>query len=324
MTVSARAAGPVDFAAFGPYLPKAEDGKPLGRMEPAFRGRVTADGSSGFPAEPGRYHLYAAYPCPFSQRSTIVLGMKGLKDVVSVSLLDPIRDGRGWAFREGDGHGLDPVNGFAFLAEAYRATDPGYDGHVSVPALWDTKSGRIICNDYRTLSTDLATAFDRWAENPVDLYPQALRPDIDELNGFLFTRVHDGPYRCGFAPTQADYEREVRHLFAALDQIEERLGHGRYLFGPTITESDIRLWVTLVRFDAVYATHFKANLRRITDYRNLWAYARDLYQQPAFRRTVNFDHIKRHYYLTHLWLNPTGIVPLGPTLDWAEPHDRAL
>ncbi|GAA3732402.1 glutathione S-transferase family protein [Plantactinospora mayteni] len=323
MSVAARTASPVDFDEFGPYLPKNRAGQPLQRADPAFRDRITADGSSGFRAEPQRYHLYAAAPCPFSHRSTIVLRLRGLTDVVSISLVDPIRDGRGWAFRAGEGHGPDEVNGFAFLSEAYEATDPEYDSHVSVPVLWDRRTGRIVCNDYRVLSTDLATAFDEWATDDGDLYPADLRTEIDELHDFLYTRVHDGPYRCGFAPSQEAYEREVRDLFEALDQLDARLARQRYLFGDRLTEADVRLWVTLARFDAVYATHFKANLRRIVDYPHLWAYARDLYQRPAFRESTDFAQIKRHYFVTHPWLNPTRIVPAGPDLDWTAPHTRA-
>jgi putative glutathione S-transferase len=314
MSSSVRAATPVDFEKFGPYLPKNRAGEPLKRSEPAFRGRITADGSSGHPAEPGRYHLYVAAPCPFSQRSTIVLHLKGLRDAVTVSVADPLRDGRGWAFREGAGHGPDEVNGFAFLSEAYQATDPEYDSHVSVPALWDRETGRIISNDYRTLSTDLATAFDAYADTTVDLYPQALRTEIDEFHEFLFTRVHDGPYRCGFAPSQEVYDKEVEQLFEALDQLDHRLSDRRYLFGDQLTEPDIRFYVTLARFDPVYFTHFKANLRRIADYPRLRTYFRDLYRMPAFRETTDFGQIKTHYFRTHPFLNPTGIVPAGPLL----------
>jgi glutathionyl-hydroquinone reductase len=322
MTTAPKAASPVDFETFGPYAPKAPAGKPMARPGPAFPGRITADGSSGLKAEPGRYHLYAATPCPFCHRVTITRALKGLEDVVSVSYLDPMRDGRGWAFRDGDGHTVDEVNGFAFLSEAYEATDPGFEGHYSAPVLWDTSERRIASNDYRHLSTDLATAFDEWATNDIDLYPEDLRADIDELNEFLFDRVHNGPYKCGFAPSQADYDREVRELFAALDELEDRLADRRYLFGDRLTNSDIRLWVTLARFDIVYATHFKANLRRIVDYPNLWSYARDLYQRPAFGETTNFAQIKQHYYLTHPWINPSKLIPAGPLLDWTEPSER--
>ena len=315
MPVSPRAAAPVDFEEFGPYLPKNHAGEILQRTEPAFRGRITADGSSGHPAEPGRYHLYVAAPCPFSQRSTIVLHLKGLRDVVSVSVTDPLRDGRGWAFREGRGHGLDEANGFALLSEAYRTTDPGYDSHVSVPALWDRTTGRLVSNDYRTLSTDLATAFDKYADNDIDLYPQDLRAEIDTFHEWLFTRVHDGPYRCGFARDQQEYERETGRLFAALDELDKRLRDRRYLFGDRLTEPDIRFFVTLARFDTVYLTHFKTNLRRIADYPQLSTYFRDLYRIPAFAETTDLDQIKNHYFRTHPWLNPTGIVPAGPLLE---------
>lgn len=317
MTDTPRSAGPVDFAAFGPYAPKRPAGKELDRPGPSVPNRITPDGSSGYPAEPGRYHLYAAYPCPFSHRVTIVRALKGLEPVVSVSYLDPIRDGRGWAFREGEGHDLDEVNGFAFLSEAYQATEPGFEGHYSTPVLWDRKTGRIASNDYRHLSTDFATAFDEWAGTDIDLCPQALRAEIGKLNEFLFDKVHNGPYKCGFAPSQEIYEREVRALFQALDGLEERLAGRRYLFGDRLTESDVRLWVTLARFDAVYVTHFKANLRRLVDYPNLWRYARELYRIPAFRDTTDFGQTKRHYFVTHSRLNPTQLVPLGPHLDWS-------
>lgn len=322
MTSNPPAASPVDFDTYGPYAPKSPAGKLLARPGPSFPNRITADGSSGYRAEPGRYHLYAATPCPFCHRVTITRALKGLEDVVSISILDPMRDGRGWAFREGAGHTLDAVNGFAFLSEAYVATDPGFEGHYSAPVLWDKVTNRIASNDYQNMSIDVGTAFDEWARNDIDLYPQRLRAEIDELNEFLFERVHNGPYRCGFALSQQDYEREVRSLFTALDELEERLATRRYLFGDRITDSDVRLWVTLVRFDAVYATHFKANLRRIMDYPNLWGYARDLYQRKEFSETTNFDHTKRHYFLTHTWINPSKIVPLGPELDWTPPPDR--
>jgi len=312
---TAPVASEVDVETYGPYLPRDRTGAVLGRTDPAFTGRVTADGSSGWPAEPGRYHLYAAAPCPFSHRSVIVLHLLGLTDVVTVSYVDPMRDGRGWAFRSGRGHAPDGVNGFAFLREAYLATDPDYDGPVSVPVLWDRRTGRIVSNDHRVLSTDLAAQFGARAAGP-DLYPEPLREQIDALDAWLFTRVHDGPYRCGFAPDQATYDREVRDLFAALDELEVRLASSRYLFGEEVTEADVRLWVTLARFDSVYVTHFRANLRRLVEYPRLWAYARDLYRLPAFRDTTDFAHIKEHYFRTHPWINPSGVVPAGPLLDW--------
>jgi glutathionyl-hydroquinone reductase len=320
-------ASPVDFATYGNY------GDWVAKQEPAaatefvratypFQGRLTADGSSGYQAEPGRYHLYISWACPWAHRSAIVRELKGLQDVVSLSAVDPVRDGRGWAFREGAGHGPDPVNGFAFLSQAYEATEPGFDGHRSVPVLWDKEQGRIVSNNFPDITIDLATAFEQWADPSVDPYPIELRPQIDELNQRIYDFVNNGVYKCGFAPTQAAYDRAVVDLFAVLDELDRRLADRRFLFGDSITESDVRLWVTLARFDAVYVTHFKTNLRRLVDYPNLWPYARDLYQHKAFGGTTEFAHIKRHYFTTHPHLNPGRIVPAGPILDWKTPHGR--
>ena len=325
MTTAIRVASPADFDRYGPYGVKSRPAADGGfqRAPYPFRGRITADGSSGFPAEPGRYHLYVSWACPWAHRSAIVRALVGLEDVVSMSVVDPIRDGRGWAFRDGPGHGPDPVNGFTLLRQAYEATEPGYDGHVSVPLLWDKATGRIVSNNFPDISIDLGTRFREWAADPgVDLYPEGLRTQIDELNERVYSDVTNGVYRCGFAPSQEAYDRAVVALFARLDELEARLADRRYLFGEQITEADVRLWVTLVRFDAVYVTHFKANLRRLVDYPNLWAYARDLYREPAFGGTTNFDHIKRHYYMTHPRLNPTRLVPAGPLLDWDAPVGR--
>ena len=252
----------------------------------------------------------------------IVRGLLGLEEVVSLSVVDPVRDGRGWAFREGPGHGPDPVNGFTLLREAYAATEPGYDGHISVPVLWDRETAQIVSNNFPDITIDLGTQFGAWAAAGIDLYPQPLRTEIDALNDRVYASVNNGVYRCGFAGTQEAYDAAVATLFATLDELEERLDDRRYLFGDQITEADVRLWVTLARFDSVYVTHFKANIRRLVDYPNLWAYARDLYQHPAFGPSTDFDHIKRHYYTTHPHLNPQRIVPAGPLLDWAEPHHR--
>jgi putative glutathione S-transferase len=242
--------------------------------------------------------------------------------VVSLSVVDPIRDGRGWAFRDGPGYGPDPVNGFTLLREAYEESEPGYDGHISVPVLWDRETSQIVSNNFPDITIDLGTQFGAWAAAGIELYPEPLRAEIDALNERVYASVNNGVYRCGFAGTQEAYDVAVAALFSTLDELEERLAGRRYLFGDQITEADVRLWVTLARFDAVYITHFKANIRRLVDYPNLWAYARDLYQQPAFGPTTNFDHIKRHYYTTHPHLNPLRIVPAGPVLDWAEPHHR--
>jgi putative glutathione S-transferase len=330
-TKQAGGASPVDFGTFGDYgdfrpkrpaAPAAAKPGEFVRAAYPFRGRITADGSSGFPAEPGRYHLYISWACPWAHRSAIVRDLLGLQDVISLSAVDPVRDGRGWAFREGDGYGLDPVNGFALLREAYEATEPGYDGHVSVPVLWDKQTGKIVSNNFPDITIDLDTQFGAWANPAYDLYPEQLRPQIDEINELVYATVNNGVYRSGFATSQESYHDAVTVLFGTLDQLEARLSGQRYLTGDTLTEADIRLWVTLARFDAVYCSHFKCNLRRISDYPALWGYARDLYALPAFRGTTKFDQIKRHYYTTHPQLNPTRIVPDGPLLDWDAPSGR--
>ncbi|WP_412539035.1 glutathione S-transferase C-terminal domain-containing protein [Longispora sp. K20-0274] len=313
-------ASPVDFATYGDYTvtpPTGPANSPPGR----FRGRLTADGSSGWPAEPGRYHLYVSLACPWAHRSIIVRALKGLEDVISMSVLDPVRDGRGWAFRDGPGHTADPVNDFAVLRDAYDATEPGYDGHVSVPVLWDRETGTIVTNNYPDLTLDLGSAFDKWAV-PLDLYPEPLRPDIDALNDRIYTTVNKGVYRCGFVRSQGAYDRAVTSVFATLDELEERLATRRFLFGDQLTEADVRLYVTLARFDAVYAPHLRVNLRRLADYPVLWAYARDLYEIPAFGGTTDLDHIRRHYYRTQPGLNPSRIVPAGPLPDFTAPHGR--
>jgi putative glutathione S-transferase len=324
-------ASPVDFVAFGDY----GNFRPKGTQPPAgtkpgefvraaypFRDRITADGSSGYRAEPGRYHLYICWACPWAHRSAIVRQLLGLQEVISLSAVDPVRDGRGWAFREGDGYGLDPVNGFSFLREAYEATEPGYDGHISVPVLWDKKEGRIVSNNFPDITIDLETQFTNWAKRDYDLYPEHLRAQVDQINEQVYLTVNNGVYRSGFATTQDSYHEAVTALFGTLDELEQRLAGQRYLTGDTLTEADVRLWVTLARFDAVYYSHFKCNLRRLSDYPNLWAYARDLYARPAFRDTTKFDQIKRHYYMTHPHLNPSRIVPDGPLLDWDAPSGR--
>jgi putative glutathione S-transferase len=314
----------VDFARYGDYsarTPAGADGEFVRPVYP-FQGRITADGSSGFPAEPGRYHLYVSLACPWAHRSVIVRKLMGLEGVVSLSIVDPVRDGRGWAFRDGPGHGPDPVNGFTLIRDAYDATEPGYDGHISVPVLWDRVRSRIVSNNFPDITIDLGTQFGAWSAPGADLYPEHLRPEIDALNDRVYASVNNGVYRCGFAATQEAYDAAVADLFTMLDELEERLAGRRYLMGSRLTEADVRLWVTLARFDTVYAIHFKASLRRLVDYPNLWAYARDLYQQPAFGATTDFGHIKRHYYMTHPHLNPRRIVPAGPVLAWTAPHHR--
>jgi putative glutathione S-transferase len=292
------------------------------RQGDAFRGWVSADGSSGFPAVAGRYHLYVSLACPWAHRTIIVRALNRLEDALGMTVVDPLRDELGWAFRPVRGASADPVNGFAYLAEAYRATDPRYHGRVTVPVLWDTQTKTIVSNSDDDIMRMLETEFDALGARTFDFYPLALRAEIDALNERIYETVNDGVYRAGFATTQAAYEAAVRPLFATLDELDARLGSRRYLFGETPVETDWRLFVTLVRFDAVYNGHFKCNLRRIADYPNLSGYLRDLYQVPGVAATVDFDHIKRHYYVTHDEINPTRIVPLGPIQDLSAPHGR--
>jgi putative glutathione S-transferase len=295
------------------------------RQAYTIRDRITADGSSGFPAEPGRYHLYVSLACPWAHRAIIVRRLLGLEQMISVSVVDPIRDERGWAFRDGPDHGRDPICDFAFLSEAYLRTDPSFKGRYTVPCLWDRVTGRLVTNNYPDITIDFEIGFKAFHRRGApDLYPEPLRPQIDDVNRLVYEDVNNGVYKAGFAASQQAYDAAVVPLFARLDWIEERLGGQRYLVGDQVTEADIRLFTTLVRFDAVYFGHFKCNLRRIVDYPNLWGYARELYQRPGFGETVNFDHIKRHYYMTHEQLNPTRIVPMGPLVDWQAPHGRTL
>jgi glutathionyl-hydroquinone reductase len=283
------------------------------RQASAFRDRVTEP-------EPGRYHLYISWACPWAHRTAIARRLKGLEDVVSMSAVDPYRDARGWAFTGGEY--ADPVNGWTYLSEAYAATDPAFAGRVSVPVLWDRAAGRIVNNESADLLRILQEDFPQ-ATGP-DLYPRAAREEIDALNDRIYDTVNNGVYKAGFATEQAVYEEEVRALFETLAMLEERLATRRHLAGtPEPTEADWRLFTTLVRFDSVYAIHFKCAVRRILDHPNLWAYLRDLYQRPGVAETVRMDEIKRHYYTTHASINPNGLVPLGPDLDFLAPHDRA-
>ena len=304
-----------------PASPEIKNGAFV-RQENAFRNRITADGSSGYKAEPGRYHLYVSLACPWAHRAMIVRKLLKLEDVITMSVVNPIRDERGWAFGDGPGFSEDPIRGFEFLSEAYLATDPDYQGRWTVPAVWDRATEAIVTNDYPVITTQLETEFVDFAEPGVDLYPEALRPEIDRLGEELFENVNNGVYKTGFATTQRAYEQAFDALFKTLDDLERRLSTRRYLVGHQLTEADIKLFPTLVRFDAVYFGHFKCNLRRLVDYPNLWGYTRDLYNRPGFGDTVDFDHIKRHYYATHDNINPTRIVPKGPDLDWTAPHKR--
>ncbi|PZG09298.1 glutathione S-transferase C-terminal domain-containing protein [Nonomuraea aridisoli] len=278
-------ASAADHAAYGHYGPGRLHLSPgWDRPIYPFQGRITDDGSSGFRAEPGRYHLYVAWVCPYAHRAAIVRKLKGLEDVVSLSYVDDERDGRGWAFRER--RGPDPVNGFTLLEQAYDATEKGYAGHISVPVLWDRRTGAIVSNHFPDITIDLATRFERWARGPADLYPQALRPEIDRLNAWIHRDVNTGVSRVAHAATEQDRERERHTVVAALERLDERLAEQRYLTGGTITEADVRLWVTLARFDAEYNRGHLVSERELADFEHLWPYARDLYQRPAFRETT--------------------------------------
>jgi putative glutathione S-transferase len=292
------------------------------RQEDRFRDWVTPDGASGHPAESGRYHLYVSLACPWAHRTVIIRKLKRLEEVVGMTVVDPIRDEKGWAFRNGPGYSEDPINGFQYLSEAYKKIDPNFSDRVTVPVLWDKKQGRIISNADDDIMRMLNSAFNAFTNVDDDFYPEPLRAEIDRINDFVYPNINDGVYRAGFATTQGAYERAVRKLFDALDRIEARLSKQRYLVGRQITEADWRLFTTLIRFDAVYYVHFKCNIRRIVDYPNLWGYLRELYQYDGIAETVNFDHIKRHYYRTHEDINPTRIVPVGPALDLTSAHGR--
>lgn len=290
------------------------------RQQSAFREQVTADGSSGFQAEAGRYHLYVCYACPWASRTIIYRQLKGLEDAISMSTVDPERDELGWRFPDDE---PDPVNGFEYLSEAYHLTDPTYDARVTVPLLWDKQENRAVNNESSEIIRMLNSEFNAFAKNQgVDLYPEGLREEIDTLNARIYQSINNGVYRCGFSTRQETYEAAFVELFEALDWTDDILAGKRYLTGDQITEADWRLFVTLIRFDAVYVGHFKCNQRRIADYENLAGYLRDLYQQPGIKQTVNMDHIKRHYYRTHPQINPTRIVPVGPELDLDSPAER--
>jgi putative glutathione S-transferase len=293
------------------------------RQDDAFRDWVKRDGSTAYPPARGRYHLYVSLACPWAHRTIILRRLKGIEEVIGMTVVDPLRDERGWAFSEGPGHSADPINGFKFLSEAYCASDPNYRGRVTVPVLWDTETKRIVSNSDDDLLRMFNSEFSEFATNDYDFFPSDLQDKIEALNKTIYERVNNGVYRAGFATRQKPYERAAQKLFETLDQLDTRLATQRYLFGDRMTEADWRLFPTLIRFDAVYHGHFKCNVRRIVDYQNLWPYVRDLYQHDGVGETVNFDHIKRHYYMTHDQINPTRIVPIGPAVDLTAPHGRA-
>jgi len=288
------------------------------RQESAFRNWITADGSSGFKAEPGRYHLYVSLACPWAHRTLIFRKLKKLEEAISVSVVEPLMLENGWELAGG----ADPVNGKRFLYQVYTEVKSDITGRVTVPVLWDKQKRTIVSNESAEIIRMLNSEFNAFGDASLDFYPEDLRAEIDEINAYVYDRVNNGVYKAGFATEQAVYEKAFDHLFEALDTLEERLGSQRWLVGDRQTEADWRLFTTLVRFDPVYVGHFKCNLRRIQDYPNLSNYLRDLYQTGGVSETVNLDHIKRHYYGSHKTINPTGIVPRGPALDYDAPHDR--
>jgi putative glutathione S-transferase len=302
-------------------FPDEEVDGAFARQADAFDDWVKADGSTGFPAVAGRYHLYVSLACPWAHRTIIIRALKKLEHAIGMSIVDPLRDDRGWAFTEANGP--DPVNGFIFLSQAYTKTDPAYRGRVTVPVLWDKETRVIVSNNDDHIMRMLETEFDAFAgSNDVDFYPEEHRSAIDALNDEIYDAVNNGVYKAGFATDQDVYAEAATAVFNELDRLEARLAEHRFLFGTTPVETDWRLFVTLIRFDAVYVGHFKCNVRRIVDYPNLWGYLRDLYQYRNVASTVNFDHIKRHYYMTHDEINPTRIVPIGPHLDLTSKHGR--
>jgi len=298
------------------------------RSESSFRSWVTKDGSAGptgegdFAAEPGRYHLYVSYACPWAHRTLIFRTLKGLEDVISVSVVHPLMPAESWVFGKYPGATEDHINQSRYLYENYLKADPGFNGLVTVPVLWDKKQQTIVNNESSEIIRMFNSAFDAFGNAEVDFYPQALRNEIDAINETVYNNVNNGVYRAGFAQTQHAYNNAYDRLFNTLDELEERLSRQRYLVGNQITEADWRLFTTLVRFDAVYYNHFKTNKKRLIEYPNLWAYTRELYQAPGVSQTVNMDHIKYHYFASHRSINPCGIVPKGPYIDFMTPHER--
>ena len=287
--------------------------------------RITADGRDGWPVEPGRYRLVVARACPWANRAIIVRRLLGLEQVLSMAVAGPVHDERSWDFAETAPGGRDPVLGIERLREAYLARDPSYDGGITVPAIVDIPTGQVVTNDFPQLTLDLSTEWRaHHRRGAPDLYPARHRQEIDAVMAEVYEDVNDGVYRCGFAGSQAAYEAAFERLFDQLERLDIRLARQRYLVGDTITEADVRLFTTLVRFDVVYHGHFKCNWKKLTELPALWAYARDLFQTPGLGDTVDFDHIKRHYFCVHADINPTGIVPTGPDLmAWLAPHGRA-
>jgi glutathionyl-hydroquinone reductase len=298
------------------------------RPPSSFRNWVTPDGSpgptgrGGFKSEAGRYHLYVSYACPWAHRTMIMRALKGLEQMITLSVVNPVITEGGWNFHEYSGVVSDPTMGAEFLHQIYTAAFPAYTGTVTVPVLWDKDTATIVNNESAEIIRMLNAAFDHLGARDGDYYPSSLRGEIGSLNNRIYETVNNGVYKAGFSTSQEAYESAVTAVFDTMDRLDQRLSDHRYLFGSVFSEADIRLATTLFRFDSVYHGHFKCNLRRLTDYPNLWPYARELFQMPLITPTIHFDHIKHHYYRSHTRINPTRIVPLGPELTWHAPHDR--
>lgn len=310
-------------------LDTSKSGGRFERSQSQWRDWVTVDGAPaegrtrGFKAEPGRYHLYVSLACPWAHRTLIFRKLKKLEDVISVSVVHHFMGADGWTFKQDEAATGDDLYGLDFLHQIYTKADPNYSGRVTVPVLWDRKEQTIVSNESAEIIRMLNSAFDEWGDGRLDFYPEALRGEIDAVNERVYDAINNGVYKAGFATKQEAYEEAFDALFAALDEVEARLSRQRYVAGNVLTEADWRLFTTLVRFDAVYYSHFKCNRRRIEDYPNISNYLRELYQVPGVAETVNMHHIKSHYYGSHETINPTRIVPKGPALDFARPHDRA-
>jgi putative glutathione S-transferase len=293
-----------------------------------FRNWVTADGragptgASGFEAQPDRYHLYVSYACPWAHRTLIFRKLKGLEDMIPLSVVHWYMAENGWTFADGDGVVPDPIHDADYMYQVYQAADDSYTGRVTVPVLWDKEKQTIVSNESADIIRMFNSAFDEIGATEGDYYPEPLHDEIDEINARVYSTVNNGVYKAGFATSQEAYEEAVEPLFESLEWLDGRLSSRRYLLGDAITEADWRLFTTLLRFDPVYVGHFKCNRRRIVDFDNLWPYVRDLYQVPGVADTVHMDHIKSHYYGSHDTINPTRIVPVGPDIDYSEPHGR--
>ena len=311
----------------GKWIPRREQEDSQGRFvrpSTTFRHKITADGSSGFKAEAGRYHLYISWACPWAHRTAIMRRLKGLEDAISLSVVSTEIDQNSWEFSEEEaGATADTLNGKNYLWQVYLKADPNYSGRVTVPVLWDKQTGAIANNESREIIRMFDTEFNAFAKTDADLFPPDLQSKIDETMDAIYQPINNGVYRAGFATSQLAYEEGVKDLFAALDRWEAVLSEQRYLCGDRLTEADICMFTTLLRFDLVYYVHFKCNLRHIWDYPNLWNYLKDIYQHPGVKETCNFDHIKRHYYKSHPNVNPAKIVPIGPEIDLDSPHNRS-